>query len=84
MPSVRPHFDESGWVIQERLLVDRRGLVTTLMGNHPMLKLIQWLKPVEKCDVLMSCKEDVEGILKYMMLWKPEWKHSKDLLRSLG
>ena len=39
---------------------------------------------MEKCDVLMSCREDVEGILKYMMLWKPEWKHSKDLLRSLG
>ena len=47
-PSVRPHFDELGWVIQERLLVDRKGLVTTLMGNHPMLKLIQWLKSVEK------------------------------------
>ena len=83
-PSVRAHFDESGWVIQERMLVDRRGLATALMGNHPMLKLIQFLKPVEKCDVLISCREDVEGMLMYMMIWKPEWKHSKDLLRSLG
>ena len=38
--SVRPHFDESRWVIQERMLVDRRSMATALMGNHPMLKLI--------------------------------------------
>ena len=59
-------------------------MATALMGNHPMLKLIQFLVPLEKCDVLISCREDVVGMLKYMMIWKPEWKHSKDLLRSLG
>ena len=59
-------------------------MATALIGNHPMLKLIQILMPVEKCDVLISCREDVVGMLKYMMIWKPEWKHSKDLLRRLG
>ena len=59
-------------------------MATTLMGNHPVLKLIQFLMLVEKCDVLISCRDDVVGMLKYMMIWKPEWKHSKDLLRSLG
>ncbi|XP_023878054.1 uncharacterized protein LOC111990509 [Quercus suber] len=54
------------------------------MGNHLMLMLIQILIPVEKCDVLISCKEEVMGIPKYLMIWKPEWKHSKDLLRRLG
>ena len=83
-PSMAPHFDEFEWLIQERKLVDQRGMATALMGNHLMLKLFQILRPVEKCDVLISCKEDVEGILKYMMIWKLEWKHSKDLLRRLG
>ena len=79
-----PYFNESGWLIQERKLVDKRGMATTLMGNHPMLKLVQILAPVEKCDVLICCREDVVGILKYMMIWKLEWKHSKDLLRRIG
>ena len=39
---------------------------------------------MEKCNVLISCREDVERMLKYMMIWKSKWKHSKDLLRSLG
>nr|POE64448.1 line-1 reverse transcriptase like [Quercus suber] len=56
----------------------------TLMGNHPMLKLIQILALVEKCDVLICCREDVVGILKYMMIWKPKLKNSKDLLRRIG
>ena len=43
-------------------------MATTLMGNHPMLKLIQFLAPVEKCDVLICCREDVVGILMYMMI----------------
>ena len=49
-----------------------------------MLKLIQILASVEKCDALICCREDVVGILKYMMIWKPEWKYSKDLLRRIG
>ena len=46
------------------MLVDRRGMATALMANHPMLKLIQFLKLVEKCNVLISCREDVERMLK--------------------
>ena len=83
-PSVGPHFDESRWIIQERKLVDFRGMVTAHMGNHPMLKLVQILAPVKKCDMLICCREDVGGILKYMMVWKLEWKNSKDLLRRTG
>ena len=42
-----PHFDKSGWIIQERKIMDFRGLALTHMGNHPMLKLIQILVPVK-------------------------------------
>ena len=40
MPSVMPHFDESGWIIRERKLVDFRRMATAHMWNHPMLKLV--------------------------------------------
>lgn len=50
---VVPHFDESGWLIQERRLVDFRGMASMHMGNHPMLKLIQILTLVQTCDVLV-------------------------------
>lgn len=83
-PSVVPHFDESRWLIQERKLVDSRGMATAFIGNHLMLKLIQILASVKKCNALICCREDVVGILKYMMIWKPEWKYSKDLLRRIG
>ena len=53
-----PHFDKSGWIIQEKKLVDFRGMGTTHMGNHPMLKLVQILAPVKSCDVLICCRED--------------------------
>ena len=66
-PSVVPHWDKSSWIIQERKLVDFRGAVTTHMGNDPSLKLIQILAPVQKLDALLCCREDVVGILKYMM-----------------
>nr|POE76979.1 hypothetical protein CFP56_49692 [Quercus suber] len=82
-PSVVPHFDESGWVIQEQRIVDFRGSASSHIGNHPMLKLIQILVPVKSCDLLICCREDIMGILKYLMVWKPEWKSSKDLLRRL-
>ena len=80
-PSVVPHWDESSWIIQERKLMDFRGAVTTHMGNHPSLKLIQILAPVQKLDALLYCREDVVGILKYMMIWKSDWIGSKDILR---
>ena len=79
-----PHWDESSWIIQERKLVDFRGAVTTHMGNHPSLKLIQILAPVQKLDALLYCREDIVGILKYMMIWKPNWMRSKDILRRMG
>ena len=53
-------------------------------GAHLSLKLIQVLAPVQMCDLLVSCKEDILGILWYMMIWKSEWATSKDLLRKLG
>ena len=49
-----------------------------------MLKLVQILAPVKICDMLIYCREEIEGILKYMMVWKPKWKTSKDLLKRLG
>ncbi|KAL0014984.1 hypothetical protein SO802_002053 [Lithocarpus litseifolius] len=83
-PSVVPYFDESGWIIQERRSVDFKGSATAHMGNHPSLELIQILQPVQKCDLLLCCREDTIGILKYMMIWKPDWVTSKVLLRKLG
>lgn len=83
-PSVVPHWDESGWIIQERKLVDFREVVTTHMGNHPTLKLIQILVPVQRCDALLCCREDIVGILKYMTIWKPNWMGCKDILRRIG
>ena len=79
-----PHWDESEWIIQERKLVDFRGMATAHMGNHPTLKLIQIMAPVQKSDMFLSCREDILGILKYMLIWKPNWMASKDLLRRMG
>ena len=61
-----------------------RRMAIAHMGNHLMLKLVQILAPVKICDMLICCREEIEGILKYMMVWKPKWKNSKDLLRRLG
>ena len=83
-PFVVPHWDESGWIIQERRLVDFRGMATAHLGNHPTLKLIQIMAPVKKYDVLLNCREDISGILKHMIIWKPEWGASKELLRKMG
>ena len=35
-------------------------------------------------DVQLCCKEEIVGILKYMIIWKPEWAASKSLLRRMG
>ena len=78
------HFDESGWIVQERRIMDFRGLASVHMGNHPMLKLIQILVPIKRCDLLLCCREDTMGILKYLMVWKLDWTTSKDFLRRLG
>jgi len=63
-----PHFDESGWFIQERNSVDFKEMASAHTGNHPTLKLIQILALVQKCDLLIYCKKDILGILKYMMI----------------
>lgn len=83
-PLVMPHFDESRWIIQERKSVDFRGVALAHMGNHPSLKLLQILEPVQICDLLLCCKENIMRILKYMVIWKPDLVTSKDLLRRLG
>ena len=79
-----PHWDESEWIIQERRLVDFKGMATAHLGNHPTLKLIQIMAPVKKCNVLLNCREDIRGILKHMIIWKLEWGASKDLLKRMG
>ena len=79
-----PHWDEFEWIIQERSLVNFRGMATAHLGNHPTLKLIQIMAPVKKCDVLLNCRDDISGILKYMMVWKLDWGASKALLREMG
>ena len=38
-PLVTPHLDEFGWIVQERKVIDFKGLVTTHMGNLPMMRL---------------------------------------------
>ena len=63
-----PHYDESGWLIQEMRVVDFRGSTSAHMGNHPILKLVQILAPIQNCDLLICCKEDILGILKYLMI----------------
>ena len=75
------HFDKSGWIIQERKLVDFRGMRTTHIVNHPILKLVQILAPVKSCVVLICCKEDVVGILKYMMVSSADSGSSEELCR---
>ena len=52
--------------------------------NFPTLKLFQILAPIQKCNLLICCREDITGILKYIMVWRPNWAASKDLLRRLG
>lgn len=79
-----PHFDESRWIIQESRIVDFRGSASAHMGNHPMSKLIQILIPIKRCDLLVCCREDIQGILNYMMIWKSNWATSKAILRRLG
>ena len=53
-----PHFDKTGWIIQEKRIVDFRGLASAYMGNHPMLKLIQILVPIKNYDMLI-CAERI-------------------------
>lgn len=79
-----PHLDELGWLIQERKVIDFRGSVSTHLGNMLVLKLFQILKTVKKCDLLLCCREEIQGILNYMATWKLDWVASKDLLRRLG
>ena len=79
-----PHLDESGWIVQERKVIDYKGSVSMHLGNMPTLKLFQILNQVKRCDLLVCCKEEIQGILNYLVVWKPDWVASKDLLRRLG
>nr|POE76978.1 hypothetical protein CFP56_49691 [Quercus suber] len=83
-PFVLPHLDESGWLIQERKVIDFRGATSAHLGNFPTLKLFQVLKTVRNYDLLVYCKEEVKEILNYLTVWKPDWAASKDLLRRMG
>lgn len=79
-----PHLDELGWLVQERKVIDFRGTMASHIGNMPTMKLFQILSSIRKCDLLVCCREDIVGILKYMIVWKPNWVASKDLLKTLG
>ena len=79
-----PHLDESGWLVQERKVIDFRGSVIAHMGNAPIMKLFQTLNLARRCDLLLRCREEIQGILNYLVVWKPDWMASKDLLRRLG
>nr|POE70882.1 hypothetical protein CFP56_76267 [Quercus suber] len=83
-PSITPHWDKSEWIIQERKFVNFRGMAIAHWGNHPTLKLIQLMAPVQRCDVLLNCREEISSILKHMIIWKLEWGAPKDLLRRMG
>ena len=73
-PLVMPHMDELGWLVgwlrRERKLTSE--------------KLFQFLKPVKKCDLLICYREEIQGILNYLTVWKPNWVASKDLLWRMG
>lgn len=79
-----PHLDEFRWMVQERKVIDFRGTAMTHLGNAPTMKLIQILRTVNKCDLLLDCREEIQGILNYLVVWKPDWVASKDLLRRMG
>ncbi|XP_065638284.1 uncharacterized protein LOC136071198 [Quercus suber] len=83
-PLVVPHLDEWGWLMQERKVIDFRGTASGHMDNFPTMKLFQVLTPVKKCNLLICCKEEIVGILKYMIVWKPDWMASKELLKEGG
>ena len=83
-PLVAPHLDVFGWIVQERKVIDFRGVVTSHMGNFPNLKLFQILNTVKRCDLLVTCREDIPGILKYLTVWKLDWMASTDLLMIMG
>lgn len=65
-------------------MIDFRGSLSTHLGNMPTLKLFQTLKKIEKYDLLLCCREEIQEIMNYMAMWKPYWVASKDLLRRLG
>ena len=79
-----PYLDEFGWIVQERKLIDFRGTTMTHLRNAPTMKLIEILKTVNQCDLLLDCREEIQGILNYLVVWNPNWVASKDLLRRMG
>nr|POE98570.1 hypothetical protein CFP56_59494 [Quercus suber] len=58
-PLVIPHLDESGWLVQERKVIDFRGSAMTYLGNCPAMKLIQILKTINQCDLLLCYREEI-------------------------
>lgn len=83
-PLVTPHLDESEWLVQERKAIDFRGLAMTHLGNYLTMKLVHILKTVTRCDLLLYSREEIQGILNYLVVWKLDWVASKDLLRRMG
>uniref|UniRef100_A0A7N2N6Y0 Uncharacterized protein n=1 Tax=Quercus lobata TaxID=97700 RepID=A0A7N2N6Y0_QUELO len=81
-PLIMPHLDESRWLVQERKVIDFSGTVASHMGNIPTMKLFQILASIRKCGLLVCCRDDIVGIQKDMVVWKPNWVASKDLLKT--
>ena len=42
-PLIVPHLDESRWLVQERKVINFRGIVASHIGNMPTMKLFQIL-----------------------------------------
>ena len=83
-PLVVPHLDESRWLVQERKVIDFRGMASRHIGNFPTMKLFQVLTQMQNYNLLICCKKEIVGILKYMIVWKPDWMASKELLKKMG
>ena len=65
-------------------MIDFGVAVSMHLGNFPKMKLFKTFNPVKTCDLLISCNEEIQGILNYMVLWEPNRVASKELLRRLG
>lgn len=48
------------------------------------MKLFQVLTQVQNCSLRICYREEIVGILKYMIVWKLNWMASKELLKKMA
>ena len=61
-----------------------QGVGFNLHGELSYVEADSDSNPSQELRYVDMCREDTMGILQYLMVWKPEWNSSKDLLRRLG